>query len=254
MLLRRRFFDKVGGAALSFLLFTPAARADEPAPAGPPPAAPSGTPRLGGLGWAFVGGWFGLLRGLEGALQAPDALGPDTSITATSLQFGGGGGLLVAHRLWIGGKGFGVLHRLTGEARGRGSLRAGGGGFEVGAALVNDGRSLVIPFLGVGGLGYNLDLEAPAGGSLARGGAPLVASGEATLKAGLLTAELGARFQRLIFWGSRGMTVGVEVGLLTSLNSPRWKQDGQEQAALPQARFTGGLVRFNVGGGGFLFR
>jgi hypothetical protein len=229
----------VAAAALAALFHTTAASA-EPAP----------QPfRWGGLGYGFEGPI--LLGGslLEQELLEPLALGTGYAAPSWGGSFGGGGGVLLGDQLWIGGQGHGTIAPSSSTTRGSARTSFGGGGFELGFAAVNNGLWLVTPFVGIGGLGYDVSVRSTVPGM--RVGARDVPVGQTIeFKGGSATLGLGARGHRLLFWDNAGITVGWELGALFSMASSTWEVDGQSaQAGRPSLQ--GLYLRVLVGGGGF---
>jgi hypothetical protein len=143
---------------------SPAATAEFPASASTSPAHGSdsepddqgpGTPTFGGLGYGAVGVMAGSVTGASAHLER--ALGADGVPGGLGWQLGGGGKAL----LWglvIGGKGFFLAYPETSTARGSSLLRGGGGGFDLGYAVVNRSDRIVCPFVGIGGIGFDLSV------------------------------------------------------------------------------------------------
>gem|GEM_PF-1751717 len=212
-----------------------------------------GRPYFGGLGYASVGLMTGGFSAMQATLSQSSALGGGYDAAPTGFVFGGGGGVLI-NRLWVGGKGFGMIVDTPSSTRGTASLSGGGGGGEVGYAVVASPHWLVVPFVGVGGFGYSLSvtnagsnpLPIYAGESIGRGG-------ESKYTAGFLTGELGLRVSRLIFWGNAGLMVGAEMGYLSALQRAAWESSSGTSAP-ESAELRGGYFRLIIGGGGFSHR
>jgi hypothetical protein len=225
------------------------------APAPPPPPPPEQRPRrlwFGGFGYAAIGPFFGDLSTLETALRSEDALGASYGIGRAGFTLGGGGGAILGGHLWLGGKGFGLLTAPFDNARGEAMLTGGGGGGELGYVLARP-RMLIIPFFGIGGFGYDLEVT-----NRSRQAMPLqqvlsLSPGESRhFKAGFLTVELGVKVHRLLFSGRGGFMGGLEVGVLRSLSTAPWKSDRYEFANHTGALIEGVYARVTFGGGGGL--
>jgi len=246
----------------------PTESATPPAPPPPAPAAPSSEPAspstacdpwlrrpwFGGLGYASVAPFFGDISGLEEGLRAPTALGASYGVGRTGLLLGGGGGAVLFGRLWLGGKGYALLTGPFENARGEVSLTGGGGGFELGYVASSRAKMLVIPFMGLGGFAYSLEVTNRTSGPMTIQQAAVIPPSQSRkFTSGFATLDVGIRLQRLLFWGHGGFSAGVEVGLLRSLSTRPWQSESVELTDHPGAALDGAYVRLNFGGGGFVF-
>jgi hypothetical protein len=212
-------------------------------------------PWFGGIGFASIAPYFGDLSGLEDVLRAPTALGASYGVGRTAVLLGGGGGAVLFGKLWLGGKGYGLWTGPFENARGKAALTGGGGGFELGYVVSTRPKMLFIPYLGLGGFAYNLEVTNLTPGPMAIAQQAVIAQGASrTFISGFATLDVGLRLQRLLFARSSGMTAGVEVGLLRSISTRPWQSDPVELTDVPGASLDGAYVRVNFGGGGFLFR
>jgi hypothetical protein len=212
-----------------------------------------GRPYLGGLGYASVGLMTGGFSAMTATLSQNSALGTGYDAAPTGFVFGGGGGALIS-RFWIGGKGFGMLVDTPNSSRGTAKLSGGGGGGELGYAVVASPQWLVVPFVGVGGFSYSLSVTNTGNSTLSLyTGETIGRGGETNYKAGFLTGELGIRVSRLIFWGDAGVMVGAEMGYLSALQRAAWESSSGTSAP-ESAELRGGYFRLIFGGGGFKHR
>src|SRR5687767_171431 len=211
----------------------PSEPASPEAPPPPPPPPPQERPRrlwFGGFGYAAMGPFFGDLSTLETALRGEDGLGASYGIGRAGFTLGGGGGAVLGGHLWLGGKGFGLLTAPFVNARGEAVLSGGGGGGEIGYVLART-RMLIIPFFGIGGFGYGLEVTNRTGQPMPLQEVVSLSPGESRhFKAGFLTVELGVKIKRLLFSGRGGFMGGLEVGVLRSLSTAPWKSDRYEFA------------------------
>ena len=227
-----------------------AAAEDRPDPA-PPPA----RPWFGGLGFASIAPFFGDVSGLESGLRNPAALGESYGIGQGALLVGGGGGAVLFGHLWLGGHGYGLLTSPFHNARGDARLTGAGGAFELGYVLSTSPKMLVIPFFGIGGFAYDLDVTNGTNQPMPLLNAFTLTPGESkTFTAGFATLEVALRLQRLLFSRGGGMTAGFEVGLLRSLSNGPWLSGRSEFTHEEGALLDGVFARVNIGGGGFVFR
>lgn len=209
------------------------------------------TPRWGGFGQMHQGtlvGSFGMVSGLDG----PEALGPDGEVGGFGLTFGGGGRALLFGRLLIGGKGFGILMPDTYTERGVASAGGGGGGLDVGWAFVNDGRYLMYPIIGVGGLGFDVDVANDSATDITIGDVVIAPGRRAHFSTGVLYAEIGAGMQQLLFDVGGGFILGGEVGLLVSVAGSKVEDAAERNVpGVDPASLLGWYTRLTIGGGGF---
>jgi len=222
-----------------------------------PPASPEEPrrPWFGGLGYASIAPFFGDISALESGLRAPAALGESYGLGEGALLLGGGGGAVLFGHLWLGGNGFGLLTSPFHNARGEAVLSGGGGAFELGYVLSTSSRMLVIPFFGLGGFGYHLDVTNNTTQVMPLLNAFALSPGESkTFTAGFAILEAGLRLQRLLFSRNGGMTAGLEVGILRSLSNGPWLSGRSEFTHEEGAALDGVYARVNIGGGGFIFR
>jgi hypothetical protein len=225
----------------------------DPAPS-PPPERPL-RPWFGGLGYVSIAPFFGEVSGLESGLRAPAALGESYGIGEGALMLGGGGGAVLFGHLWLGGNGYGLLTSRFHNARGDAWLTGAGGTFELGYVLSTSPRMLVIPFFGLGGFAYNLEVTNGSAQQMPLLNAFTLSPGESkTFTAGFTTLEVALRLQRLFFSRNGGMSAGFEVGLLRSLSNGPWLSGRSEFTHEEGALLDGVYARVNVGGGGFVFR
>jgi len=201
-----------------------------------------------------LGAYFGDLSGLEEGLRAPTALGASYGVGRTALLLGVGGGAVLFGHLWLGAKGFGLATGPFENLRGKAALTGGGGGLELGYVVAPRPRMLFIPFLGLGGFAYNLEVTNRTSGPMPIQQSLVIPAGESrTFTAGIATLDVGIRVQRLLFLHSAGFTAGFELGLLRSLSTRPWQSESVEFTDHPGAMLDGAYVRVNFGGGGFLF-
>ena len=227
------------------------------APPPPPPPPPQERARrlwFGGLGYVAVGPFFGDLSTLDAALRSEQALGASYGIGRAGFTLGGGGGAVLGGHLWLGGKGFGMLTAPFVNARGEATLGGGGGGAEIGYVFARP-RMLIVPFFGIGGFGYDLEVTNKSGQAMPLQQVLTLAPGESRhFKAGFLTVELGLKVHRLLFSRSGGFMGGIELGVLRSLSASPWKSDRYEFVDHAGALIEGVYARVTFGGGGGYFR
>lgn len=179
-------------------------------------------------------------------------LGPGWAASDTAFAFGGGGGTLFGRRFWLGGKGYGIILPTESSDRGRAHVRGGGGGFDVGVAVINRPHALVIPYLGVGGFGVSVDVRNRTQTPMAVGAGSVLAPGEErTYDTGFWTIDAGVRTFALTFVKNGGWAAGVDIGLMTSLVPSSFEVDGIGLRDVPPGRMTAGYLRLMIGGGGF---
>lgn len=214
-----------------------------------------GEPYFGGFGHASVGPILGNFRSVADDLARPGSLGPGYRAGALGLELGGGGRALLGGRLLFGGKGYVMLVPTHGTGRGTARLVAGGGGLDLGYAVVNRDHWLFYPYLGAGGIGFHLDVHNKSAAPILVGVDPLAAGASLGRRAGAPTLEVGLGLQRLLFNDAGGFIVGAELGMLTAVGDGHWRDDeNQPVAGLHPAYFDGGYLRLTIGGGAFQFR
>ena len=191
---------------------------------------------------------------MQKTLEPQNLLGVGYGPAPTALAFGGGGGGLW-HRLWLGGKGFGMAVAMASSDRADTSLSGGGGGFELGYAVVATEDWLVVPFFGLGGFGYTLTVKNSSAAPLALyAGESVPVNGQREYSAGFFTGELGIRASRLLFFNTGGFMVGAELGYQTSLQRSAWEETSSKVPAPESAELRAAYFRLVFGGGGFQFR
>ena len=190
---------------------------------------------------------------MQNSLSQPTVFGVGYDAAPAGLIYGGGGGGLW-NRLWIGGKGFGMYVATASTDRGTSTLTGGGGGGELGYAVIANHEWIVVPFFGLGGLGYGLKVKnsSPVGLTVyPRETIP--SGGEQTYTAGFFTGELGLRATRLLFSGGGGFTVGAELGYMSSLQRAAWAS-ASGSSSPESAELRGAYFRVLIGGGSLSFR
>lgn len=188
-------------------------------------------------------------------LDDGDALDDQVRFGPVAATIGGGGRALLAGRVLIGGKGFGLLPQSQITPRGRALLAGGGGGLDIGLVMFSNHRWIVYPFAGFGGMGWGLTIDNQSDVDVTVSPAITLAPEEQTdLAAGFATLELGIGFARTAFWGDGGLLHDGEIGVLFGITEDRWKDDNNVSVALPPAHLAGVYFRLGIGGGGFLFK
>lgn len=210
----------------------------------------------GGFGHAFIGGTLNQYGNFENEMARPRVLGNDFSISPLGMQFGGGGKMLIAGTLLVGGRGMGWALD-TDQSQGANVFMAGGGGgFDLGYAVLNRDENLLYPYFGVGGYGVSIEVANVLATQSIPFGTARVAPGETdTFSTGFFTIDFGVGFQRLLFFGhDGGFIVGAEGGLMIPILHGDWEnEDGGEITGLEKLGVSGGYLRLTLGGGGFFF-
>lgn len=198
--------------------------------------------------------------------QQPDGepyLYQNSEFFETGTMLAAGGGVLLNERYLLGGSAELVSYPESesimppGSPRDRYTLGGIGGGIDIGYALVNDGQTLVFPYLQGGYYSYSLDYQnnqtdslpffegnpvAPGGVGSYAGAAPRVALGVG------LVHYLGSAERD----GSRsGFVIAARLTWGVMPSRPLWKQDGEtvNNGGLTPA-WNGVSFSISVGGGG----
>jgi hypothetical protein len=213
----------------------------------------------GGLGKGWIGAVGGHFGDVEDSLRAADRLGAGAGIGNAGLAVGGGGFAMLGGVV-LGGGGFALLVPTTDGERGTADLVGGGGGVELGYALVRNREWIVYPAFGVGGFGFGLEVTNVSGLPIDLGNEVIRAGQRGTYEAGFVFLDFGLRINRLLFFGgddaagAGGFAVGVDAGFLANVMRGDWQNEaGVVVEGLSPARLTGGYMRLTVGGGGFFF-
>lgn len=235
---------------LCALLLLLSAAWSAPAQAQDEPTGPAPRPELGGLGYFSPGVMLGRVGGTAG-LSDPRALGAGAELPGSSLQLGGGGRALLGDLL-LGGKGFGYDFGQASTGRGQVSLSGGGGGLDVGYALSRQDRHLVYTYLGVGGMGFSMEITNRGQRPIELDGVNILPGQSTTLTAGAAYGEAGLGAHWLLLGAGGGPCLGLEAGALFKLNGGRWEDSaGHRALALQRAGWNGFFLRLTLGGGGF---
>jgi hypothetical protein len=222
-------------------------------------------PSFGGLGYAWGGLTMGKYGGMDDTLEAPTALGPGYGTSTGALMYGGGGGALIYGLLWIGGGGFGLSIPTSETAAGRSKLGGGGGGFDVGFAVVNRSNWLVIPRIGLGGMGLSMRVENFTSKDIKIGNEIVPASSSQRLETGFATGDIGISIMRLFMFGKHdgdgddppgagGFMTGLQLGYMGALGRTPWSSDRLRESGLPSGDLGVFYARIVLGGGGFFYR
>lgn len=210
--------------------------------------------RIGGLGFMQVGTHIGPIADIAGTLRDPNALGGRATSPEFGYTIGGGGRALLLRRLVIGGRGFGVFTPRVGGDRGFARVTAGGGGFELGVAAVNRDAWLLIPYVGGGGGGVTVEVANESDAPLTvADDEEIPVRGQRSYDAGFGYIEFGLATHRLLFFGSGGFALGLDVGGIISVAPTPWSTGGRDLDGIDRARVSGGFLRLTIGGGGFTF-
>lgn len=215
-------------------------------------AAAEEIPWLGGYGYAFLGAEVANIGDLDG-LATTDGIGADAEAPAVSYTFGGGGRVMYADFL-LGGKGFGLFETAIDGAAGTATRIGGGGGFDLGYAVINRSDWLVAPFVGVGGMGLDVEVSNTSADAIRVGDRSLAAGESTTLRGGLAYAEVGIGGRWFVPGTDGGFMFGLEVGGMFSITDSEWDADDMPVGGLEGPGYTGGYIRLHLGGGGFFRR
>ena len=180
------------------------------------------------------------------------ALGADGVPGGLGWQLGGGGKAL----LWglvIGGKGFFLAYPETSTARGSSLLRGGGGGFDLGYAVVNRSDRIVCPFVGIGGIGFDLSVANISDEAMLLGSEEIEPNEDATFSGGFWYLEGGMGAHRFTM-AHGGPELGVEFGVMASFAAQRWKNAAADDVGLLGPEFVGAYLKITGGGGGFFLQ
>jgi hypothetical protein len=142
--------------------------------------------------------------------------------------------------------------------RGSADISGGGGGFELGYAVVSDPEWLAFPFVGVGGCGLSLTIDNDTFETIRFANNDDIPAGSSRqYQGGFYYLEAGFGFQRLMMWGQDGegqggFAMGAELGFMVSSFNSRWGNDDDIALnGVDSVRLDGGFVRLTLGGGGF---
>lgn len=207
-------------------------------------------PRWGGFGYATVGVAFGDYGRTDRSLALP---GP-VEWSRGSLIVGGGGRLLIAGRLLLGGKGFALMQPQVHTDSARTWMLGGGGGLELGFVVVNRRGWLVFPTFGVGGLGWSLEILNRGTAPIQAGDRTLAAGGRLEASAGHPYIDVGIGAVRRWWRGMGGPIHGLHAGLMVATSDGRWEADRAALTGLAPVSLAVGYLRVELGGGGFLVR
>lgn len=189
---------------------------------------------------------------MESTLSQSTVFGPGYAAAPTGLSGGLGGGFLIGP-VWVGAKGAALVLDSPNSSHGNAKIFGGSGGLEVGYAVVASERWLVVPYFGAGRFQYTVDVTNSGTAPLPLyAGENVLRGNTASFTAGFFTGELGVRVNRLLFLGGgrAGLTIGAELGYLTSLQRAAW-ESGSGTTAPESAELRGGYFRLLIGGGGF---
>lgn len=209
----------------------------------------------GGFGQAFFGGALQSYGNFENEMAKPRVLGNDFSIGTLSPQYGGGGWMMIAGTLMVGGRGFGYSIPASDSQGANVTIAGGGGGFTLGYAAYNQDAYLIYPYFGLGGYALSIEVQNQLASQSIEFGSARVAPGEVDVfQTGFYAFEFGVGLQRLLFFGDGGFTVGAEAGLTVPVSAGTWSDEGDNDVSgLEDLGVSGGYLRITLGGGGFFF-
>lgn len=210
--------------------------------------------RLGGIGFMQLGTHIGPVADIAGTLRDSEALGDRAVSPGFGYTIGGGGRALLLRRLVIGGRGFGLFTPRVGGDRGFANITAGGGGFELGVAAVNRDGWLLIPYVGGGAGGVTLEVANESDAPLTiADDESIPRDGRRTYDAGFGYVEFGLATHRLLFFGSGGFALGMDVGGIMSVGAQNWSTGSRNLDGIDRPKLSGAFLRLTIGGGGFSF-
>ncbi len=200
-------------------------------------------PQWGGIGYMTQGFVLGDVSGLG------DSLGVDHP-PGLGLVLGGGGLALLGGRVVLGGTGY-ALSGLDGEGEvASARFGGGGGGFNIGYAVVNSGRMLLFPFVGAVGHGGHVLVENGSDPAIV-GGFDLLGGERKGFEGGGWALDFGASVFQLM-WGedSGGLAVGGAMGFWLPISGDGWTATDGGAATGLQGTPSGLYFRLQLGGGG----
>lgn len=156
------------------------------------------------------------------------------AVSGTGYTLNGGGAVLFSEKFLIGASGERLLFPsfeavTTDEKRASYSLSGGGGGLDFGYAVVNDGGTIIWPYLTAGYYGYSLtfdntlDVATPF-----FEGEPVAAGASETYTGASFRGGLGVGLTRFIGGTSSGPVLQVRLNYGRYLSHPTWEVDGTE--------------------------
>ena len=207
---------------------------------------------LGGWGHFSPGFFAGQVLNLGAQLEKPELLGPGAAPGSMAWSLGGGGKIYVAGVL-LGGKGYTYVVPETSTDRGGAAVTGGGGGFDIGYAILRQRHVLLYPFIGIGGAGVDLEISNHSKQELQFGEGDPIAPGEKQrYTAGFMTFDLGLGVQTILHQYEGGLILGAEVGYITTTAGTSWTdQNEKEIEGVDAAAYSGAYFRLTIGGGGF---
>jgi hypothetical protein len=206
----------------------------------------------GGLGYFYVGTGVFDAGKYQSALR--ESLGPEFEAVGPGIHFGGRGMGGAGNRVMVGGNGFGGMFASGENANGSAEIRAGMGFFNVGVVAVAQNRTLLIPYLGIGGGGTTVRIknENPASAVYFDRSTAVGYERVRNYTNSGFAAELGMTLQFVLTGKSDnpgGLALGLELGGL--FRAPgRWRDsDGNAILGPERMGFQGAYLRLTIGGG-----
>lgn len=211
--------------------------------------------RFGGFGHGFAGVLLGDLGGQGYGLADSNALGDGAGPSFFAGMLGGGGRARLGRFVMLGGRGFAIVAPREDGVHGSSRLLGGGGGLDAAFVGYDDGGWLVYPYLGLLGLGLELDVDSHSPDPRRIGDARVEPQSRVQVETGFAMVDFGAGVQRTVFGdGSGGVLVGLELGFMYSIRVSPWQIDGTEVQGLLGPSLNGGYLRVTLGGGGYFTR
>ena len=205
----------------------------------------------GGLGYFSPGVTFRMPNNL--GLELNTLLRETQDYPQTGISLGGGGFMLLKGKYVISGGGFAILSPQVEGANSTVQIRSGGGGFNFGYVVKDDGKWLGFPHLGIGVMGMSMDVE-NFGNFLVNQGKFIIPPNESlSINSEIVYLDLGVNlFRFLITGGGNGPVVGVSVGYLQGLAGPPFEtEEGFNLDNLSDPELSTIYFKINIGGGGF---
>lgn len=215
--------------------------------------APPGYPKHGGFGFMSLGIMTGQFGELADDLGQSRSLGDGVGPIEFGYTIGGGGRMLLFRRVLIGGKGFGLFTPRVGGQQGQAQLTGGGGGIDVGAAIVSRPDWLAYPFFGAGGFGYGLVIENTSPQAVRFGSSQTIEPGaDGEFAGGFAYLEPGFGVQRMFLWNGGGIMIGAELGGMFAVSPTTWSDsDDNDILGVHRPRLNTFYFKITIGGGGF---
>lgn len=206
--------------------------------------------RGGGMGYFSIGLGIPQSNRLEAVIQ--QSVGKAYAQENFALSLGGRGFGCMGKNVFLGGGGYAIVNGSQTLENAQVNTSVGAGFFNIGYAILADENMLLLPFIGFGGGGTNVEIKNLSDKPIVfdRTAFESIPAGrKRNYSAGNFMFEVGLTAQLYVVGG---FAVGLEAGGYFMPNASWLDANQNDVRGVESVNARGGYLRLTVGGGGFV--